>query len=135
MFITVNFTISDGESDLYTRTTEFAELYNNPRIRTTDIKKKMGLSPSKYNCLRKYCADNGLIELRQQRRPKKEKMKPTYIYSEWAGKVTYYKVQRKQVYYAMTTSYEDAEAIVQELEKCDWDKSKVKEIKEKLEIK
>ena len=129
---TVNFNVQEGDYSIYDLEDEFIKLYNNPRITVESIRKKLNLSYSKYTTLRRHCLNKGMLNKRLQGRPKSKRPEPSYILLNRIGYKDYFKVVKNREYYCTASSYREAEAIVNELEKCNWDKSKVTEIKNKI---
>lgn len=128
----MNFNIVDGENDFEIYKEDFLRFYNNPRIRVATIPKRMGISESKFRKLRTHYEEIGLITLRQVGRPRKKK-EPRVAKHIHKNPNNYknpcWNIRRNGIYYCCTTDYRKAEEIVEKLEQCNWDKTKVKEIK------
>jgi hypothetical protein len=132
----MNFNIIDGNDDYLDHTQEFIELYNNPEITVPKIREKLDITLSTYRKLRKHCIENKLVSKRKSHRPRKRtyKTNPKYYCHTVQRGIEYYHVQRRvngeMVHFANFKKAKHAERMVELLIECDWDKSKVPELKE-----
>ena len=131
----INFKVVEvNDDELYGLADEFARVYNNPRMKVHRTKEKLDLSIPKYNRLRRYCIEEGLIKSRVAEPPHIKKPRVVTNICEVKGsKKPYFKIYKYCEYYASTDTYEKAVMIRDELEKVNWDKSKVEEIKKNVE--
>lgn len=126
---------------------EFIELYNNPDIIVEDIRLKLGWRTKIYNDARRQALKEGRIKDRRTRkmlknrgRPRKPKYKPKYY--TYDRRTRKYRVSKRYyvdgkyhiTHYGGYRKETDAQKIVEELKKVGWDKSKLNEIKQRLNI-
>jgi len=116
---------------------EFINLYNNPNISVKEIYKKLGWTTKKYCRLRKKALKEKRIHERQPRNRKpreKPKRKITnYTYNHHSRKFLVRKGKNyKMIHYGCYDTREQAEKIVEELRKCNWDKKQLKKIEKKV---
>ncbi len=143
----VNFKIIENSPPVYMeKYEEFIELYNDKNITVEEIRQRLGWRTKVYNDARnKALEENRIIDRRSKNsienckgRPVKEKHIPKYYhYDRWYGKFVivkkYYRDKKEVVsYYGCYNNEKVAQAVVNELKKVDWDKSKLKDIKQKL---
>lgn len=112
---------------------EFSERYNDWSIPARKIQEEFGITPHEFQQMRLYCRDVGLIpEFRRAGRKRQlintsRKKSRYYFYNTQSGK---FQVQRWNTYYASFDTVEECKEFIRLLNKFEWDKSKVKEIKE-----
>ena len=127
---------------------EFIQLYNDPDIIVEDIRKKLGWTIKVYGDARKQALREGRIKDRRtinmqksKGRQRKPKFQPKY-YSYDRGQRKYQVSKRYYHdgeyydvhYYGSYANEKDAQKIVAELKKVNWDITKLKEIQERLGI-
>lgn len=128
----MNFKVVEGNYlDEYKE--DFIRLYNNRRIRTRDIPRKLGITQSNYCSLRKELLSEGKIIDRSKKHKKTVRRKPKhYIYEVRRGKRTYFAIKKNEVYLGCYKHREDAEEVVNRLKECDWDISQLKKIRKEV---
>ena len=126
----VNFKVIENIDRVTPLLDDFIRLYNNPLVTCAEIRKRLGISTNTYIRLFNKALSNGDIEYRRGPNPNKKngwvKREPRYwshIRAEDRWQVRY-----KREYFCSCKSQREAELMVKELRKCDWDKSRVKEI-------
>ena len=132
----MNFNIIDGDNDWLDLTPTFIELYNNPENTVNKIREKLNINLGTYRKLRRHCIEHGLVNKRKTYRPKKKTCRTHpkhYCHTVQKG-IEYYQVQRringKVVHFANFKKAKQAERMVELLIECDWDMSRVEELKE-----
>jgi hypothetical protein len=134
----MNFNIIDGDNDWLDLTPRFIELYNNPENTVNKIREKLNINLGTYRKLRRHCIEHGLITKRKAYRPKKRTCRthPRYYTHSVTKGIEYYHVNRrygdKVVVYATFKNASQAKRMVELLIECDWDKSRVEELKERV---
>ena len=128
----MNFNIINGDDDYLQRVPEFVELYNANYLSVEKIIETMQIRRTTYRKLRKYCLEEGLINLRRKPNKKKENCKTNpknYSHTLNRGH-TYFTDYKNGVHYTSCKTEAQAKEIVRRLRACNWDKSKVEMIKE-----
>ena len=127
----MNFNIIDGNDNYLQLTHEFSQLYNNPKIPITTIKKTLKINNNTYNKLIRETEQKGLIKRR--RRPYKKKTsyrkKPKHYYLLRHGKYQYYCIRYLGEYYCICKTIEETEYVIKKLKECNWDKKQLKKIR------
>ena len=145
----LNFKVIENSPPTYMeKYEEFVRLYNDERITVEDIRKRLGWTMKVYSDAREQALSEGLIVDRRTENMKKNKGRPRkakfvpkyYTYKKRVGKFQvskryyhngeYYNVN----YYGFYRNERDAQKIVEELKKVNWDKSKLGEIQKRLGI-
>ena len=123
----ITFKIVDGT---YPPDEEFIELYNEG-YRKKEIMEKINITERQYISLRRRLGKGDKL----QQRSKNYHMKEPYytprgnIHINRVGSHTYFKVWKKGEYYCNCASHREAELIVERLKQCNWDKSKIRQIR------
>ena len=134
----MNFNIVDGNRDYMDLLPKFVELYNNPEIRTKKILSQLSIGIPEYRKLRREAVSEGLITLRKQSRKKKKtcRTNPKYYSHHVTKGIEYYHVQKhingKLTHFATFKDARHAKRMVELLKECDWDKSMVEVLKERV---
>ena len=134
----MNFNIVDGDNDYLDLLPEFAELYNNKDIPASKIPEMLGVTRPTYRKLRRDALEEDLITLRHKPKRKRETYKTApknYSHQVCKG-IEYYHVQKridgKLLHFATFKDARQAERMVELLRECDWDRSKVDELKARV---
>lgn len=104
---------------------------------TNELKEELKVSfPRALTLHRTLMARKGTRRVLQSEKPRKKKKEcKQYTFNKRLGKYQVYKKQNgKRVHFGVYNTVEDAEAVVKELEKADWDKNQLDSIIEKLGI-
>ena len=147
----MEFRIVENPEPEYVRNYDlFVDLYNNMDISVENIRRELGWSVKVYKRAREKALEEGKIVDRREYRFIINKLKPTMSDQNSPKNYSYYKnankfVVKKSVfdekkgsmvngYYGLYEREDVVQRIVEELEKVDWDKSKLDEIKEKVRL-
>lgn len=138
----MNFRIIENAPPKYTeRYEEFIELYNESNLTMDEIRKKLDWTYSAYRQARKKAVEEKRLKERNpSHKPKNKKIKdkPKYYHRTPKGKYIVHKHFYKEreiirSVYGGIYKYEwQAQKVVEEFKKVDWDESKLQEIKEKV---
>lgn len=112
----------------------FAEYYNDWSITTNEIRKKLKLTRTEYDTLRKQALEDGLIETRplNYRKIMKQKKSKNYYFLKSRNGYDRYVIRKNGEYYCCCKTKEQAKLIVERLRECDWDKSQAQRIKQEV---
>lgn len=132
----MNFRVVEGEESIsFPYFDEFCDDFFNPNLYVKDLLQKYKLSRNEYNRLRKKIVEKYHIETK----PTKFHPSPnnpenmTYIHKHNVDKFAVIKlINGKKVYYGAYDTVEIAQKIRDKLIECDWDKSKLKQIKSEV---
>lgn len=127
--------IENSQPSFLERYDEFISLYNNPNISVREIVKRLGWNTTQLKKARKKGLDEGVIQKRYSTPRYSKKCirngNRFKYYSKYYGRFKVCKHHNgKYVYYGIYDSVKVAERMVMELEKVDWDKSKLDEIRD-----
>jgi len=125
------FTIVEGYNDLEKYEENFIEVYNDKSIPACEIPDLLNISKNEYQRLRRNLHDAGKIKLRRASPNKnRKKLKKNKCYSiTRSNGYTYYQIVKNREYYCSVKTEAQAKKMVELMEKVDWDKSKMAEIK------
>lgn len=129
----MNFNIVDGNDDCMILVDEFARLYSDRSLNVPELCRVLGINRGEYRKLRRHCHDEGLIRFRNEGHLKRKKRnRTTHIYRTPYGYNIKKTLDGKPVYYGTYRDYRDAERVVEELKRVDWDKSQLESIKRRV---
>lgn len=136
--MTIDFNIvenaPDFESELYER---FIQLYNSD-IPVKKIYKKLDITPRRYCKIRKKAIQEGRVQSRKPAVNKNnqkncKRVVKNYTYSTIKNAFIVKKsINGKEIYYGSYKKEKDAQQIVDELKKANWDKNELPRIKEEV---
>ena len=125
----VNFKVVENVDRVTPLLDDFIRLYNNPLVTCAEIREQLNISYKTYKRLFDKAISDGSIEYRRTNpTPYKEKKPREPRFWSYCTTANTYQVYHHDQYYCSCRTREEAEWIVEELRKCDWDKSCVKEI-------
>ena len=125
----VNFKVVENVDRVTPLLEDFIRLYNNPLVTCVEIRKKLDISEKTYKRLfDKALSDGSIVYRRQNHHPGKKRVRREPRFWSYSRAEDRWQVRYKREYFCSCKSQREAELMVKELRKCDWDKSRVKEI-------
>ena len=133
----VNFKVIDGDDSFYTKADTFIRLYTDKKYTIESICSELNLTVNQYNRLRDYCAEfKGLSVKNKIGKFKKcngSVSLPKYYSRTMFGTFQVRKtVNGKVIAYGVYKTPEIADAIVERLIECDWDKNELERIRKEV---
>ena len=130
----MNFKVIDGDDSYLDKLPVFVEEYNRGYFSVEKLIEVLGVTRNEYRKLRRYALEEDLIQLRRKPNKKKRTYKthPKHYSPNNRGKYHYFNIYKNNEYYCSCKTREQAEKIVEGLERVNWDKRHLNRIKEEV---
>lgn len=127
----MNFNIIENHNPYSDIIKDFADDYNSRELYAYELREKYHLNANSFRNIRKQALKQGLINNR--RYVCKKNIPKNYYYHKTNHVWCVVKnINHERVYFGGYKTEEEAQLIVEELKKCNWDKSKLRSIKFKV---